>query len=66
MLPGAYLAPLAGPANREARVAAENICGRDTEYKSTQGTSIVKVFDMVAGGTGATARQLDATGVDYR
>ncbi len=58
VLPGLHLAPLAGPANRQARVAAENICGRDTEYQSTQGTSIVKVFDMVAGGTGATERQL--------
>jgi len=66
VLPGQYLAPLAGPANRQARVAAENICGRDTHYRSTQGTSIVKVFEMVAGGTGATKRQLDAAGVDYR
>ncbi len=66
VLPGSFLAPLAGPANREARVAAENICGRTTEYRSTQGTSIVKVFDMVAGGTGATERQLIADGVDYR
>ncbi|WP_291378632.1 FAD-dependent oxidoreductase [Demequina sp.] len=66
VLPGTFLAPLASPANREARVAAENICGRTTEYKSTQGTSIVKVFDMVAGGTGATARQLDAAGMDYK
>ncbi len=66
VLPGSWLAPLAGPANREARVAAENICGRETEYLSTQGTSIVKVFDMVAGGTGATERQLLAAGLDYR
>ena len=66
VLPGSYLAPLAGPANRQARVAAENICGRDTEYRSTQGTSIVKVFDMAAGGTGATEKQLKATGVNYR
>ncbi|MBX7435088.1 FAD-dependent oxidoreductase [Mycobacterium sp. Y57] len=66
VLPGSYLAPLAGPANRQARVAAENICGRDTEYLSTQGTSIVKVFEMVAGGTGATERQLDAAEIDYR
>lgn len=65
VLPGTYLAPLAGPANREARVAAENICGRATEYTSTQATSIVKVFDMVAGGTGATERQLQAAGMDY-
>lgn len=66
VLPGQWLAPLAGPANREARVAAENICGRTTEYRSTQGTSIVKVFDMVAGGTGATERQLLAAEVPYR
>jgi NADPH-dependent 2,4-dienoyl-CoA reductase/sulfur reductase-like enzyme/peroxiredoxin family protein/rhodanese-related sulfurtransferase/TusA-related sulfurtransferase len=66
VLPGQWLAPLAGPANREARVAAENICGRTTEYRSTQGTSIVKVFDMVAGGTGATERQLIAADVPYR
>ena len=66
VLPGSWLTPLAGPANREARVAAENICGRDTEYLSTQGTSIVKAFEMVAGGTGATERQLTQFGVDYR
>lgn len=66
VLPGSGLAPLAGPANRQARVAAENICGRTTEYRSTQGTSVVKVFDMVAGGTGATERQLAAAGIDYR
>lgn len=52
VLPGQSLFPLAGPANRQGRVAAENICGRSTTYTSTQGTSIVKVFDMVAGGQG--------------
>ncbi|MGV8969061.1 MAG: FAD-dependent oxidoreductase [Microbacteriaceae bacterium] len=66
VLPGNWLAPLAGPANRQARVAAENICGRNTTYESTQGTSIVKIFDMVAGGTGATERQLIAAGMPYR
>jgi len=66
VLAGDQLAPLAGPSNRQGRVAAENICGRKTSYKSTQGTSIVKVFDMVAGGTGATERQLQAEGIDYR
>jgi NADPH-dependent 2,4-dienoyl-CoA reductase/sulfur reductase-like enzyme/peroxiredoxin family protein/rhodanese-related sulfurtransferase/TusA-related sulfurtransferase len=66
VLPGSHLAPLAGPANRQARVAAENICGRDTEYHSTQGTSIVKVFDMGAGGTGASERQLKAFNVPFR
>ena len=66
VLPGTHLVPLAGPANRQARVAAENICGRDTVYESTQGTSVVKVFDMVAGGTGASVRQLEAAGLPYR
>lgn len=65
VLEGSWIIPLAGPANRQARVAAENICGRDTEYESTQGTAIVKVFDMVAGGTGASEKQLKAAGVPY-
>ena len=65
VLEGNYLNPLAGPANRQGRVAAENIMGRKTKYVSTQGTSIVKVFDMVAGGTGATEKQLQKLGVKY-
>lgn len=65
VLEGNYLNPLAGPANRQGRVAAENIMGRKTKYVSTQGTSIVKVFDMVAGGTGATEKQLQRLGVKY-
>ena len=65
VLPDTWLIPLAGPANRQGRVAAENICGRETEYESTQGTSVVKVFDMVAGGTGASEKQLIAAGIAY-
>ncbi len=65
VLPGSWLVPLAGPANRQGRVAAENICGRDTEFEDVQGTSIVKVFDMVAGGTGASERQLQAAGIPF-
>ena len=65
VLPGTYLAPLAGPANREGRVAAESIMGRKSAYKATQMTSIVKVFDMVAGGTGATERQLLKAGMAF-
>lgn len=65
VLPGSWLIPLAGPANRQGRVAAENICGRDTVFDPVQGTSIVKVFDMVAGGTGANQRQLEAAGIAY-
>ena len=52
------LMPLAGPANRQGRVVAENICGRETTYGSTQGTAIVKVFDMTGGGTGASEKTL--------
>ena len=66
VLPGSWLIPLAGPANRQGRVAAENICGRDTVFESTQGTSIVKVFEMVAGGTGASEKQLLAAGIPFR
>jgi NADPH-dependent 2,4-dienoyl-CoA reductase/sulfur reductase-like enzyme/peroxiredoxin family protein/TusA-related sulfurtransferase/rhodanese-related sulfurtransferase len=66
VLPGAFLQPLAGPANRQGRVVAENICGRETTYRSTQGTSVVKVFDMVAGGTGATERQLVEAQIPHR
>jgi NADPH-dependent 2,4-dienoyl-CoA reductase/sulfur reductase-like enzyme/peroxiredoxin family protein/rhodanese-related sulfurtransferase/TusA-related sulfurtransferase len=66
VLPDTWLIPLAGPANRQGRVAAENICGRDTVYTSTQGTSIVKVFDMVAGATGASEKQLQAAGLPYQ
>jgi NADPH-dependent 2,4-dienoyl-CoA reductase/sulfur reductase-like enzyme/rhodanese-related sulfurtransferase len=60
------LSMLAGPANREGRIAAETIAGRDSEYRGTQGTGIVKVFDMTAGGTGLTERELTAAGIDYR
>ncbi len=66
VLDGSWLIPLAGPANRQGRVAAENVCGRDTTYTSTQGTSVVRVFDMVAGGTGASERQLAAAGIPFR
>jgi NADPH-dependent 2,4-dienoyl-CoA reductase/sulfur reductase-like enzyme/rhodanese-related sulfurtransferase len=49
---------LAGPANRQGRIVADHIFGRDSAYRSTQGTSVVKVFDMTAGGTGATEATL--------
>jgi len=57
--------PLAGPANRQGRIAAEVIMGRDSSYSSTQGTAIVKIFAMTAGGTGASERQLRQAGVPY-
>ncbi|MFZ2259259.1 FAD-dependent oxidoreductase [Luteococcus japonicus] len=65
VLPGHHLVPLAGPANRQGRVAAENICGRETSYDSTQGTSVVKLFTMTVAATGANSRQLQAAGIDF-
>jgi NADPH-dependent 2,4-dienoyl-CoA reductase/sulfur reductase-like enzyme/rhodanese-related sulfurtransferase len=60
------LSMLAGPANREGRIAADTICGRHSAYRGTQGTAVVKVFDMTAGGTGMTESELRAAGMDYR
>jgi NADPH-dependent 2,4-dienoyl-CoA reductase/sulfur reductase-like enzyme/peroxiredoxin family protein/rhodanese-related sulfurtransferase/TusA-related sulfurtransferase len=60
------LIPLAGPANRQGRIVAENIAGRDSRYKATQGSAIVKVFDMTGGGTGASEKTLKRLGRPYR
>jgi NADPH-dependent 2,4-dienoyl-CoA reductase/sulfur reductase-like enzyme/rhodanese-related sulfurtransferase len=58
--------PLAGPANRQGRVAAANALGGSEEYPGTLGTSIVRVFDLVAGGTGANRRALEAAGIPFQ
>ncbi len=60
------LLPLAGPANRQARVAAANIAGRTEEYSGSAGTAIVKVFDLAAGFTGLGRQQLERAGIDHR
>jgi NADPH-dependent 2,4-dienoyl-CoA reductase/sulfur reductase-like enzyme/rhodanese-related sulfurtransferase len=62
----ATVVPLAGPANRQGRIAADHMFGRDARYSSSQGTAIVKVFDLTAGGTGANEKQLRAAGIEYR
>jgi NADPH-dependent 2,4-dienoyl-CoA reductase/sulfur reductase-like enzyme/rhodanese-related sulfurtransferase len=63
---GSFIAnPLAGPANRQGRIAADNICGRASIYKCTQGTAIAKVFNVAAAGTGLNEKQLTAAGVKY-
>ncbi|MGM9619748.1 MAG: FAD/NAD(P)-binding oxidoreductase, partial [Oscillospiraceae bacterium] len=46
------LISLAGPANKQGRVAADNICGGDSRYTGSQGSSVIKVFDMTAASTG--------------
>jgi rhodanese-related sulfurtransferase len=44
--------PLAGPANKQGRIAADNICGGDSRYTGSQGSSVIKIFDMTAAVTG--------------
>lgn len=58
--------PLAGPANRQARIAVNNICGIKSEYKDTQGTSIVKVFDLACGATGASVPLLKRANIAFK
>lgn len=54
--------PLAGPANRQGRIAADHIFGRSTRYAGTQGTAIVGAFEMTAAMTGLSEKALRATG----
>lgn len=57
--------PLAGPANKQGRVAADVICGRDSHYEAAQGTSILKVFDLIGACTGLNERTLKALEIPY-
>jgi NADPH-dependent 2,4-dienoyl-CoA reductase/sulfur reductase-like enzyme/rhodanese-related sulfurtransferase len=57
--------PLAGPANREGRIAADHIFGRPSRFRGTQGTAIVRVFDLVAALTGASEKTLRRLGRPY-
>lgn len=57
--------PLAGPANKQGRIAADNICGIKSKYKGTQGSSIIKVFDMTVASTGINERTAKAMGINY-
>lgn len=50
--------PLAGPANRQGRIVADHIFGRSSAYQSTQGTAVLKVFEMTGGCTGASEKAL--------
>ena len=57
--------PLAGPANRQGRIAADNICGFGSKYKGTQGSAVIKVFEMTVAVTGLTEAAAKANGLDY-
>jgi NADPH-dependent 2,4-dienoyl-CoA reductase/sulfur reductase-like enzyme/rhodanese-related sulfurtransferase len=56
---------LAGPANKQGRIAADNAMGRKSIFKGTQGTSIVKVFDMTVASTGASEKSLQTNNIPY-
>ena len=66
---GRTMIPLAGPANKQGRIAADNIAGGSEKYHGTQGTSVAKVFDLTAASTGANEKTLQKRGlikaVDY-
>lgn len=57
--------PLAGPANKQGRIAADNICGLNSTYKGTQGTSVIKVFDLTCASTGNNEKILQNNNSNY-
>ena len=58
--------PLAGPANRQGRIAADNIFGRASRYDGTWGTAILRLFDLTAGCTGANEKSLRQAGIPFQ
>ncbi|MCR5799893.1 MAG: FAD-dependent oxidoreductase [Lachnospiraceae bacterium] len=56
---------LAGPANKQGRIAADNICGLDSRYIGTMGTSVIKIFDMTVASTGLTEKAAKDAGMEY-
>ena len=57
------LIALAGPANKQGRIVADNICGRDSRYLGSQGSSVIKLFDMTAATTGINEKQAQKAGL---
>lgn len=57
--------PLAGPANKQGRIAADNICGIKSKYSGTQGSAILKVFDLTVATTGINEKTAILLGIDY-
>ncbi len=55
---------LAGPANKQGRIAADNICGRDSRYPGSQGSSVIKVFNLTAAATGINETNAKKAGLD--
>ena len=59
------LIPLAGPANRQGRIAADNILGRPSRYEQTWGTAILRLFKLTAGCTGANEKSLRRAAIPF-
>ena len=59
------LIALAGPANKQGRIIADNICGGDSRYNGSQGSSIVRIFDITAATTGINEKKAKSFGIDY-
>lgn len=59
------LIPLAGPANRQGRIIADNICGFKSTYKNSQGTSVLKIFNLTAASVGNNEKQLKQKNISY-
>lgn len=58
--------PLAGPANKQGRIVADNIYGKNAAYKGTLGTSIAKVFDLTVATTGDNEKRLKQLNIEYQ
>lgn len=56
---------LAGPANKQGRIVADNICGLDSHYKGSMGSSVLKLFDMTIATTGITEKVAKNSKIDY-
>lgn len=59
------LIPLAGPANRQGRIIADNICNIKSSYKKSQGTSVIKIFDLTVASVGNNEKQLQQKNIPY-
>ena len=61
---GRTMVPLAGPANKQGRIVADVIAGRNSSYKGTHGSSVAKVFDLTVASTGANEKTLKKRGME--
>ena len=59
------LISLAGPANKQGRIAADNICGGNSVFRGSQGSSVIKIFDMTVATTGINERTAKDAGINY-